>query len=536
MNTRLLKLNYLGLAAAIVLTACSGGDVNISAKGPTVQPFPNNPPASSSEAITTHGVITALSDVTVNGVRYDAGGAATVTYNGEPGTLSDLRRGQVVTVSGRINSNGFSGSANSIRYDANLIGPVESLDAAEHRLIVMGQTVMAGPDAVFASGINPETFAGLSAGSIIQVSGFTDASGAIRATRIDQDRLATELQVIGRVDSLDLANLLFTIDRLTVDYSSAIVIDLPGGAPATGMRVKAIGTLSSGLFRVERLASAPALAGSTGRRVQVAGLITRFSSRGDFDIGGSSAAVAAGTAFLNGHADDLRLNAEVVIDGDFASNGRISANRVTFERLASATDNLVYAFRDFTEISVPTVFSVTVTQGPEFSVEVAVDEDAAHRIEVTQTGSRLNFALTMGDGRIDRLEAFVTMPMLERIDLTGVTNARLIDFDQAQMTVNVGGVSRLHGEGLVIDELTATVSGVSLLDFGNIRPIRRANINVGGVSQATLNMDIGATLTGSVSTGQGTGFSTLFYYGTNATLNVARDSSSSVVRLGDTRP
>jgi hypothetical protein len=84
--------------------------------------------------------------------------------------------------------------------------------------------------------------------------------------------------------------------------------------------------------------------------------------------------------------------------------------------------------------------------------------------------------------------------------------------------------------------LTSTVSGVSLLDFGDIRPIAHANIDVGGVSQATLNMDVGSSLTGSVGTGQGTGVSTLFYFGTNVNVNVATDGLSRVTRLGDTKP
>ena len=105
-----------------------------------------------------------------------------------------------------------------------------------------------------------------------------------------------------------------------------------------------------------------------------------------------------------------------------------------------------------------------------------------------------------------------------------------------QMTVNVGGVSRLRGEGLQIGDLTASVSGVSLLDFGGIRPIGSANIDISGVSQATLNMEVGSTLTASVRTGQGTGHSILFYYGTNVATNVTTDASSSVTKLGETRP
>ena len=533
MNTKLLQLRHVGVVLMGLLTACSGS-VSVD---PTVNipPIPPIPPPQSSEAITAHGVITGLGGITINDVRY-ATNAATVTVNGQPGTLSDLRQGQIVTVSGTINSDGQSGTANSILFDANLIGPVENLDAANGRLTVMGQTVRSDADTLFGAGIDPLTYAGLSIGSIVQVSGYGDAAGAIRATRIDPDTASTELLLIGKVAGLDLANLLFTINRLTIDYSGAIVIDLPGGAPSNGMMLKAIGTVSSGLFIVERLVSAPDLLGSTGQRIQSAGVITRFNSSADFDINNFAAAANAGTTFLNGDAGDLALNAELVIDGDFASGGRITANRVTFGHIVSDTATLSFGFTGFTEINVPTIFNVMVTQGSDFSVEVVVDADVANRIDVTQTGTRLNISLTSGNGNIETLEAFVTMPVLNRIDLTGVANASLFGFNQSNMTINVGGVSRLQGNGMTISNLTANVSGVSLLDLGNIRPIGSANIDVGGVSQATLNMDVGSTMTGSVGTGQGTGVSTLFYYGTNVTMNVSTDALSTVRKLGETRP
>ena len=158
------------------------------------------------------------------------------------------------------------------------------------------------------------------------------------------------------------------------------------------------------------------------------------------------------------------------------------------------------------------------------------------RIDITQVGSSLNIALIEGDGRIETLEAIITMPVLERMDLSGVAYATLYDFEQAQMELTVAGVSQLIGNGLTIDNLTAEVSGVSLLDLGDIRPIANADIAVSGVSQATLNMDVGATLTGSVNTGQGTGVSTLFYFGTDIAVDVSTDGLSSIVRLGATRP
>jgi len=49
-------------------------------------------------------------------------------------------------------------------------------------------------------------------------------------------------------------------------------------------------------------------------------------------------------------------------------------------------------------------------------------------------------------------------------------------------------------------------------------------------------MDIASTMTGSVGTGQGTGISTLFYYGTDTVMDVTTDALSTIVKLGETRP
>jgi hypothetical protein len=518
-----------------MLTACSGGGVDVAIQGTTNSNLPPLTPARGSEAIVAHGEITGLGDFTLNDVRYQIG-FATVTVNGEPASISDLRQGQIVTLNGRINDDGRTGTANSIRFDANVVGLVDGIDASNKQLVVMGQTVTTDADTYFGDGIDPETYAGLAVGDVAQISGHTDASGAIRATRIDPAPSNAKLQVTGTVAGLDIANLLFRINRLTVDYGDALVIDLPGGAPANAMQVKVFGTISASRFAVERLVAAPEMVGDGGQRVQTAGVVTRFSSAADFDVDHLNVRADAATAYQNGNASDLDLDAELVIDGSFASNGHVVADRVTFGHLAVNTARLTYGYRDFTGIAVPTVFAVNVSQGSEFSVEVFVDSGYEDRIDVTQSGSTLTIALLPGNGNIHTLEAFITMPVLEQIDLSGVVSASLYDFDQPQMTINVGGVSHLRGDALRIGNLTSRVIGVSRMDLVDVRPIGNANITVSGVSKATLNMGVGATMTGSVSTGPETGASTLFYYGTNVDVNVTTDALSSILRLGDTRP
>ena len=302
------------------------------------------------------------------------------------------------------------------------------------------------------------------------------------------------------------------------------------------MTIRVIGRFSNTVFVAEQLLFGPGLSGDSGQRAQLSGIVTRFASLADFEVNDIAVSANASTAFGNGDSGDLQLDAEVTVNGVFGSGGNVRASRVTFGQPDEDTTTLAYDLVGFTRISVPTVFGISVTQGPEYSVEVIIDEEAANRVNVSQNGSTLTIALLAGDGQIDTINARVTMPMLEQIDLTGVVNAQLRDFDQAQMTINVGNVSSLQGHALRIGFLQATVSGVSRLDLGDIRPIGEAEIDLSGVSQATLNMDVGSRLSGSVSTGQGTGESALFYYGTDVALDVTTASNASVIWLGETRP
>jgi hypothetical protein len=212
------------------------------------------------------------------------------------------------------------------------------------------------------------------------------------------------------------------------------------------------------------------------------------------------------------------------------------ARGIYFNGLPSDRTALTFDFDNFTNIVADGFLTLTITQGPQFSVEAIVNSNLVNDVQVTQTGDTL-FISESGSYPLIR-DVFITLPVLSRIDAdTGpLGNITLRDFSQIQMTVNMDGVGLMRGKALDIGDLTATVSGVCSLDFGNINPIGNANISISGVSQATLNMDAGTTITGAVVTGQGTGHSILYYYGTNTTANVTTDILSEVIRLGDTKP
>lgn len=490
----------------------------------------NIPPVPAPEAVVSVGVSTAANSVIVNGVRYRTDNVR-VFINGQAGNLADIQPGYVVAVTGAINADGVTGTADTIDYQTTLRGPIDGVDVQAGRISMVGQTVHTYQGTVFDQGIDPQSVAGLAVGSRIEVSGFPMASGEVLATRIEIAAPGSEVRLFGPVSGLNMADLLFNINRQIVDYGSTAVIDLPGGMPEDGSSLLAIGSLVDGILVAEELAGAAQLPPVLGLRIHISGLVTRFGSATDFDVDGIPVTSSVGTRYSRGSASDLSLDTWVVVDGDVVAGYRVLARQVTFIDITSETDTLRYGFQDFNQLTVDGVFDATISSDADYSVSVTVDQAVVNQLNVYQDGEIVNIGFQGATNGIDILKTAVTLPTLDRLELGGVASGQLTGFNQAQLTADVSGVSRLYGESDTISSVTASVDGVSQLDFGNVRPISDATVNVSGISTVTLNMGIGASLTGSV-----TGTSRLYYYGTNVDLNVVADATSSLVRLGDTRP
>ena len=485
-------------------------------------------------AASAFGSITALGSATANGIHYDTN-EATVAVNGQSAQPADLKPGQVVTINGNVNFSNLTGTATDIAYSAMVIGPVEVIEAPQQHLVVMGQSVFTNAATVFAASIDPATYTGLSLGNTVEISGFRNAAGEIIATRIAPDTMSTGVQLIGIVSG-PIANMTFSLHGLTIDYSGATQNDLPGGTPVIGQLVIVRGSLVSNVLAVSEIAGFTNATTTPGERTLLSGLITRFASASDFDLNSFTVTTDANTEFSGGSAGDLTTDTEIIIDGEITEGGdTVLAHGIYFDGLPSVRTTLTFDFENFANIMASGFLTLTVTQGAQFSVEVIVNSNLINDVQVTQTGDTL-FIDESGSYPLIR-DVFITMPVLNRIDVdvAPLGNITLRDFNQTQMIVNMDGVGTMRGKSLTIGDLTAAVSGVCILNFGDISPLDSANIAISGVSQATLNMGDGTTITGSVMTGQGTGHSILYYYGTNVTANVTTDLLSEIVRLGDTK-
>jgi hypothetical protein len=311
-----------------LLVSCGGGSYND-------EPDPGGPPVGGiGRTGMAVGPISTFGSVVVNGVRYDTS-STTITVDGQPATQSDLRVGQVVLVKGVVDVNQTTGTADEIHFEENVKGPVQSIDIATGRLVVLGQTVITGPDTSFDDNIQPASLDGISVGDLVEVSGQTMADGSIVATRIEMKPAGTAFEVHGTVSNLDSANFRFSINALTVDYSAATLDDFPGGQISNGDFVEAKGSALNGngaLIANQVEFKGTPVSGASGLYVEVEGFITRFVSAQDFDVSGVSVITNGSTVFEGGVAADLGLNVKVEVEGELNANGAIVAEKVDIRR------------------------------------------------------------------------------------------------------------------------------------------------------------------------------------------------------------
>lgn len=346
------RVNWFGaLAAGAVLTtllACGGGSTD--SDDPAA--------AAGSRPVVASGAISGFGSVFVNGIRFDTS-AAEIEIDGARGTESDLRVGQMVRIEGRLNSDGSGGSASRIDRRDIVEGPVQSVDVAAGSLVVLGQTVNVDENTSFDDRLGGNSLAAVTVGSTVEVSGLRDAQGDIRATRIEPQRAGDDFEVLGTVAAHDAVSRRFRIEALTVDYRTAQLDDLSGGAIADGLLVEVHGTtLDAGgalvATRVE--GKRPGIGADDDDEARVAGVITRFVSPADFDVSGQAVTTDAATRFEGGSAANLALNVNVQVEGTI-DGAVLRASKVKFQtrtdvRVSATVDSVDAANRSFTVLGI----------------------------------------------------------------------------------------------------------------------------------------------------------------------------------------
>jgi len=317
-----MKQILLATLIATVAVACGGGSGMSQSSGMT--------------PLIATGTITGFGSIYVNGIHFQTA-SATIRKNGMTVDQSQLAVGEVARIKGSKDDADDTGVADEVDVDEAVIGAIDKIDTTGGTVTVLAQIVKINAGTSFSKDIQPADITGLTTGDFIHVSGMTDSSGDIVATRIEKGSASSPLQVVGTVAGLNAGSHTFMINALTVDYSSANLTGFASGAPSNGDVVEAQGTTYDMTTQkltathVQREMTDQEEAGDD-RDMEREGLITRFASATDFDVGGKPVTTTSSTEYRNGTAADLALNVKVEVEGMLNSSNVLVATVVSFER------------------------------------------------------------------------------------------------------------------------------------------------------------------------------------------------------------
>lgn len=309
----------------LLLASCSGGGGGSMLAGGGID----------GTGIMSSGVVSAFGSIVVNGTEFDTGKAAIIINGEEAGVgddavLAKLDIGKAVTVEGRISKDRSRIAADRVVYNDNVTGPVESVSGIdpitnERDLVVLGQIVVVN----YITNFKPGAFGidSIAANDVVEVSGYLDDSGAIRATFIEKVGDAATIldyEVTGFVENLDADLKTFMINGLRVDYSS-IANNLPPGIPADDLFVEVGGRIAAGgELLAEKIELVDELDGEDGDDFEIMGYVTEIISDNgiiEFNVGNQVVQVDPDIVlFVDGASGDIvpgvKVEAEGSLDGD----------------------------------------------------------------------------------------------------------------------------------------------------------------------------------------------------------------------------
>jgi hypothetical protein len=280
------------------------------------------------------GSLTQFGSIFVNGIEFATDKSA-ITINGAPNrSQSDLRIGMVLTVTGSIDGNGRMGNAATVDYRADALGMIDrapTLTTSGGEFDVLGQSVTAESRTVYDGFIN---LAELQVGDYVEVSGFRTATGGLLAARIEKKTSVPTVQVQGT--TVNTTATTFSLGALSVDYSIAMLKDVPAGGLVDGLTVVAKGPSPvNGVLQatevdvVNQSLSASSNASLTGSVASVA--------PGTFTVNGQAILTTSNTQYVNGTAADLAVGSFVKVDV-LVSGTAVVATKIEYTVLNAPAD------------------------------------------------------------------------------------------------------------------------------------------------------------------------------------------------------
>ena len=392
------KILVVLILYCLLLAACSGGGGSTFAGG-----------GIDGTGIMSAGVVSAFGSIVVNGTEFDTRNA-TIIINGEEvgmgddAVLENLDIGMVVTVEGRISKDGTRVTADRVVYNDNVTGPVESVSAInpnEKEFMVLGQIVVVN----YITKFKPDTFGfdSIAANDVVEVSGYLDDTGAIRATfikKLGDASTILDYEVTGFVENLDANLKTFMVNGLGVNYS-LISNNLPPGMPADDLFVEVGGRLSAGgELLAEKIELGDELVGEDGGQFEIMGYVTEIISDTDFiqfKVGSQVVQIDPEIVlFVDGAAGDIvpgvKLEAEGSLEGGILYADEIEFWKPDQIEVEGLVTNIVSATEFYTGVQKVQTDQYTLFDGGDWN-----DLALGVRIEVKGVPVDSNHSIIMAD-------------------------------------------------------------------------------------------------------------------------------------------
>jgi len=343
MNQRFFSIHSLLAFLMILAVAACGGGGGGSSGGGT-----GGLPGGAVETGVSAGEIEGFGSIIVNGIEFETSSSEIefedqVPFQCSPSLSDDcgLKKGMLVAMDSSFDDNGTTGSAFRIRFEDNLEGPisavVETTPGLVKTLTVLAQTVIVENGVTQFDNSDPgfDSYNDVGPGNVnnvVEVSGFVNADGSIRASFIERKSLAPvpgELfEIKGGVSNLNVALSTFQINGLTINYTGIVPRN---GTLANGVNVEVKGdNLVGNTLSATDVEIKPAGLGVDNiGKAEVEGFIANLNTGAKtFTINGQLVNYAA-AAFFNGAEADLSNGTKVEAEGPI-SGGVLQAVKIEF--------------------------------------------------------------------------------------------------------------------------------------------------------------------------------------------------------------
>jgi hypothetical protein len=280
------------------------------------------------------GSITGFGSVVMIGVHYLTDNNTIKMSHGDDHSFemdqAVFRVGMVVTIHHGPNDN----NALEIDYRDNLQGLIAAKNSgADNTITVLGQTVVVDNVAVFTN---------LNLNELVEVSGFVDSAGRIRATYIERNPQSPhhggEIEVKGFVSGLSSSGFRLgplpdgTGMTVTVSYTPTVGIGLDNGmyvqVVTTGAQPASGPIIATGIVQLS-----PRTVFTEKARVDLEGLVTAPPSGSgnalSFDVEGKRVQTDGATQYTGGTAANLQPDVRLQVQGT-ENGGVLSAAKIIF--------------------------------------------------------------------------------------------------------------------------------------------------------------------------------------------------------------